>query len=421
MRRRLHAIVTPSSAGGFSMAPMTGLHDRPEVLVVTLDAGGGHRATANALLAAADERQPSFRLTVVNLQTVLEGLDPLKRFSNVSLEAAYNTLIRSGRTRLLVPLLRLLHGATRLRHRALVGRLAAELEARQPAGVLSVVPNFNAEIRDAVRAAVPGAPFLVLLTDLADFPPHFWIEPGVDRVIVATRKAEEQARGAGILPAAISRTSGMVLHPRFYPPAGRAARERVRQELGIPASAFGVLVLFGGKGSAEMVPLSAALLSADRQWHVTALCGDNPALVERLADVQATSGGRFRRLGFTDRIADHLAASDLLVTKPGPGSLAEAFHQRVPVVVARDRHTIPQERFNADFVEEQGFGLVVGDWRQLPAAAARLAHDTTLRGTVASRLQALPPNRAVDEVLEVIATQLASRHTSQFVAGPVSR
>jgi Glycosyltransferase family 28 C-terminal domain/Monogalactosyldiacylglycerol (MGDG) synthase len=400
---------------------MTAGDDRPELLVFAFDAGGGHRATANALLAAAEDPETPFRVTVVSLQKVLEGLDPLKRLSGTSLEGTYNALIREGRTRYLVPLLRVLHGATRLRHRSLVRRLAVELKARRPAGVLSVVPNFNAEIRDAVRAALPGAPFMVLLTDLADFPPHFWIEPGIDRVIVATREAEEQARAAGIPPADISRTSGMVLHPRFYPPAGREARTRVREELGIPDSAFAVLVLFGGKGSAEMEPLSAALLAADHEWHVTAVCGDNPALVERLTSVAAAGGGRLRSLGFTNRIADHLAAADVLVTKPGPGSLAEAFHQRVPVVVTCDDRTIPQERFNARFVHEQGLGLVVGDWRELPAAAARLARDGALRNAVQSRLEALPPNRAVDEVLGVVAMELASRREGPFGAGRVSR
>ena len=72
------------------------------------------------------------------------------------------------------------------------------------------------------------------------------------------------------------------------------------------------------------------------------------------------------RLGFTDRVAEILAASDLLVTKPGPGSLSEAFHQRVPVVVTRNIHTIPQERFNTDFVRDRGLGLVVPHWRRDP-------------------------------------------------------
>jgi processive 1,2-diacylglycerol beta-glucosyltransferase len=391
---------------GRSIGTMSSLRDRPEVLVFAFDAGGGHRATANALLAAAETRVTPFRLTVVNLQTVLEGLDPLKRFLGVSLEATYNALIRTGRTRFLTVLLRVLHGATRLRHGTLVTRLARELACRRPAGVLSVVPNFNAELRDAVRSALPGVPFMVLLTDMADFPPHFWIEPGVDRVIVATPEAEEQARRAGLPENRIARTSGMVLHPRFYPPAGSGAREAVRSACGIPESASVVLVLFGGKGSTEMVPLAHALLGGDDELHVVALCGDNPDLVARLTEVAKGCGGRLHTVGFTDRIAEYLAAADVLVTKPGPGSLSEAFHQRVPVVVACDRHTIPQERFNARFVAERGLGLVVGGPKEIPAAAIRLARDGRLWAAAKERLAALPPNRAVDEVLDIVGAAL---------------
>jgi UDP-N-acetylglucosamine:LPS N-acetylglucosamine transferase len=102
-----------------------------------------------------------------------------------------------------------------------------------------------------------------------------------------------------------------------------------------------------------------------------------------------------------------MAASDVLVTKPGPGSLAEAFHQRVPVVVVRDRQTIPQERFNTEFVARHGLGRVVGHWREIPAAVADLRRDPDERRRVRERLASVPPNRAVYEVIEVIDRELA--------------
>ena len=102
--------------------------------------------------------------------------------------------------------------------------------------MLSLLPNFNAVLRDAVRQALPGAPFLVLLTDFADFPPHFWMEPELDRVIVASDHAADQARALGLAAGARSRAPrGMVLHPRFYPrAAARGSARRARAELGIP-------------------------------------------------------------------------------------------------------------------------------------------------------------------------------------------
>jgi UDP-N-acetylglucosamine:LPS N-acetylglucosamine transferase len=265
-----------------------------------------------------------------------------------------------------------------------------------------VMPNFNGVMRDAIREAIPGTPLVVVLTDFADFPPRFWIEPGLDRVVVGTDEAREQALAIGIPPGRVSRVSGMVMHPRFYRAGGPSVRERVRGELGLGEAEFAVTLLFGGKGSPEMAPLSERLLAADPAFRVIAICGDNPALFERLGPLEAGAGGRLVRLGFTDRVAELLAASDLLVTKPGPGSLSEAFHQRVPVVVTRNIHTIPQERFNADFVRERGLGLVVSRIRDIPDAALRLFRDGAGRAAIRERLAALPENRAVYEVVDII-------------------
>ena len=381
----------------------------PVVLLFTIDAGGGHRAAARALVAAAEETGAPIRFRVESFQELLLPLDVLKRTTGLSLESAYNLILRRRASALMVPLLRLMHAGIRVRRRALVRMLAAWLRAQpRPAAVVSVFPNFNGVLRDAVREAIPGVPLVVVLTDLADFPPRFWIEPGLDRVVVGTREAAEQAAALGIPGERVSQVSGMILHPRFYRAGGREVRERVRGELGLGASDFTVTLLFGGKGSPEMAPLAERLLQEDHAPRVIAVCGDNPTLFERLAPIAARSGGRLTRFGFTDRIAELLAASDLLVTKPGPGSLSEAFHQRVPVVVTRNVHTIPQERFNTEFVAKRGLGLVVSSWREIPAAVAGLARDPARREAMRASLAALPPNRGVYEVLEVVARAAVS-------------
>jgi len=386
----------------------------PEVLLFTIDAGGGHRAATGALAAAAEEREAPFRFRVVSFQQTLLPLDVLKRATGVSLEDAYNHILRWHANALMVPLLRLMHAGIRVRRRALVRTLAGWLRGQpRPAAVVSVFPNFNGVMRDAIREALPGVPLVVVLTDLADFPPRFWIEPGLDRVVVGTDEARAQAVAIGIPAARLSRVSGMVLHPRFYRAGGPEARARARAELALGDGDFAVTLLFGGKGSPEMAPLAERLLEADPAFRVVAICGENPGLVERLAPLEARAGGRLLRLGFTDRVAEILAASDLLVTKPGPGSLSEAFHQRVPVVVTRNIHTIPQERFNTDFVRARGLGLVVPHWREIPAAVLGLFRDTAGRASMRDCIAALPPNRAVFEVIDVIAGEVGATPSSR--------
>ena len=370
----------------------------PEVLLLIVDAGGGHRAAANALLAAAEQARPPFRLRVESLQAVLQPLDPLRRLTGLDIEQLYNALIRRRMTWHLVPLLRLLQWSiARLRHR-LTCRLAAHLRSHPAAAVVSLAPNFNAVLRDAVRDALPGRPFHVLLTDLADFPPHFWMEPGLDGVFVATDEAAEQARRLGLRA---QRTSGMVLNPRFYEPLA-SGRERVRRELGVPAEAPLLLLLFGGKGAPEMLPLARRLLEIDGRWHVAAVCGDNPRLFARMEALEAGAGGRLHRFGFTQRVHELMDAADLLLTKPGPGSLAEAFHRRVPVVVTLDARTIPQERFNARLVDELGVGVVARSWQGMADAARDLVRDRERLDGLRRKLDALPENRAVFELLSAL-------------------
>jgi 1,2-diacylglycerol 3-beta-galactosyltransferase len=381
----------------------------PEVFLLTVDAGGGHRAATNALLAAREEKRCPWRFRVANLQQVLGPLDVVKNTTGLSLEEGYNVILRRRWTLLLGPLLRLLHLAIAMRRRSLVAAFARHLAANPPAVVLSVVPNFNGVVRDAVRQACPGVPVLVLLTDLADLPPGFWIEPGLDRVIVATDRAQAQARAIGLAEDRISRVSGMVLHPRFYRAGEPGLRSRVRQELGMGQDAFAVLLLFGGKGSPEMVPLTRALLTRLPQGQVMALCGDNPPLLAQLGPLAAEAGGRLHPFGFTDRVADYMAAADLLVTKPGPGSLAEAMAARLPVVVTRNRHTIPQERFNTELVTELGLGRVVAHPREIPDVVARLAEDRAELRQLQASIAALPENQAIYEVIEIISATVRAR------------
>jgi len=377
-----------------------------EILVFYIDAGGGHRAAARALEAALLARPDlPYRLRLTPLAPLLAPLDFTARFKGAPMEDTYNEMVRAGRTRFLVPLLRVFQFAIRLRRAAIASLIAEELRQVRPAAVLSVTPNFNAPIRDAVREALPGVPFLVLLTDYADFPPHFWIEPGVDRVIVATEHAAEQAVRTGVPREQVQRVSGMPLHPRFYPRKGAADRARIRGELGFVDEDFVALLLFGGKGAPELAPLAEELL-ASPGVRVIAVCGDNPGLYERLAGAEARARGRLVRFGFTDRVPELLAAADVLVTKPGPGSLAEALHQKVPVVVPSNGRTIPQERWNARFVADKGLGFVVRHSAEAPAVVRRLAGDSGLRAQLQFALRSLGENRATDEALDAIAAAI---------------
>jgi UDP-N-acetylglucosamine:LPS N-acetylglucosamine transferase len=116
-------------------------------------------------------------------------------------------------------------------------------------------------------------------------------------------------------------------------------------------------VLFGGEGSPEMVKIAAAMNRADSPVQLIALCGRNEAVARRLRAMEPKIPMHVE--GFTREIPFYMELADFFIGKPGPGSISEALAKRLPVIVQRNVWTMAHERYNADWIEEQGVGLVV--------------------------------------------------------------
>ena len=81
--------------------------------------------------------------------------------------------------------------------------------------VVSLIPHFNRAIKDSLDRVDSRIPLVTILTDIADFPPHFWIEPQDQFVICGSDRAVRQACQIGVPSHKVLRVSGMILHPRF--------------------------------------------------------------------------------------------------------------------------------------------------------------------------------------------------------------
>src|ERR1700724_3516346 len=192
--------------------PMKKLH------ILFHDAGGGHRNAAVALKAVIEQQQP-WQVELVQFQELTDKLDVLRRLTGIRIQEQYNVILQNGWTLGPVVLLRVLPPTIRLFHRPLV-RLLEDAWRKNPADLLvSVIPHFNREIYESWHNVCLGRPFVTIITDLADYPPHFWIEPIKDQYVIAgTQRAVEQARAIGHDDAHVFATSGMILRPDFYLP-----------------------------------------------------------------------------------------------------------------------------------------------------------------------------------------------------------
>ena len=152
--------------------------------LVWFNAGGGHRAAAQALEQVMQLQGSPWRVRKINLTEVLDKDAVFKRLTGIEPEDLYNKRLASGFTLGLAQELKLLQGLIRLSHSALVQRLARHWQATQPDLVVSLVPNFNRCLHDSLALARPGVPFVTVLTDMADHPPHFCVHATLVRYMV---------------------------------------------------------------------------------------------------------------------------------------------------------------------------------------------------------------------------------------------
>jgi 1,2-diacylglycerol 3-beta-galactosyltransferase len=160
-------------------------------------------------------------------------------------------------------------------------------------------------------------------------------------------------------------------------------------------------VLFGGQGSRVMLEISRRL--ADTQ--LIFICGRNTKLAERLKALPAKAP-RFIE-GFTQEVPYYMALSDFFIGKPGPGSISEAVAMKLPVIVERNAWTLPQERYNAEWVRERHTGMVVQSFSGIEQSVKELLASLDSYRESVARIE----NRAVFEIPEMLAEILQNNAT----------
>jgi 1,2-diacylglycerol 3-beta-galactosyltransferase len=363
---------------------------------VYFDAGGGHRAAATALRIVT-QQQLQWDIHLMNLQELLDSIDPVLKLSGLRLQDLYNWLLKMGWTWGAGMGLRALQAAIRLYHPYQVRLLEEYWRKSRPDLVVSLVPHFNRALFQSLRRVTAVTPFATVLTDFADYPPHFWIERQEQFVICGSQRAVAQAGSTGLREDQIFETSGMILHPKFYQEVA-VDRPAERQRLGLDPGLPTGLVMFGGQGSSVMVKIVRRLAAAKLKLQLILICGHNERLAAELRGLRGKIGKYVE--GFTTEVPYYMRLTDFFIGKPGPGSISEALAMKLPVIVERNARTLPQERYNAEWVLEKQVGLVVRDFGRItPTVEALLdpAEFARYRSNAAA-----VDNRAVFEIPSIL-------------------
>ncbi|MGL4648290.1 MAG: MGDG synthase family glycosyltransferase, partial [Caldilineaceae bacterium] len=311
--------------------------------------GGGHRASALALKAGFEQHTPNgFDVQIIDLLSD-HTFWPLNKSPEIYAGIATNLPWLWGVAYSTERSPTLARAAMRLAAHLAHTQVSEALAQHRPDLVISVHPLAQEITLHALKQlpADQRPPFATVVTDLATAHP-LWLHPEVDGCFVASDEAHMQALAAGV-PSARLFLLGLPIRPAFAEPP--LPRSTLRANLQMDPTLPAVLVMGGGDGVGPVEEIATHLdstLAAGEApaGQVVVICGRNEALKERLEARQWQVPHHV--LGFVDRMPDWMFACDAIVTKAGPGTMAEAFICGLPLILSG---YIPgQEKGNIDFV-----------------------------------------------------------------------
>lgn len=373
------------------------------LLIATVSAGAGHLQAAAALEEAWRSFQPGApveRLDVLALTPKLYrtayGLGYLKVVAHAP-ELWGLMFDRTDNPALVRNLTRL----RRTLARWLAPKFARHVRRVQPDAVVCThfMPlEVLGRLKAKAAAARQPAPFIVCV--VTDFEAHaLWMEPCVDLYCVAAEQTKARLVVRGV-PEAHVAVTGIPVAPKF---AQRLSRSAVRRRLGLREDLPVLLVLAGAFGLGPVQPMLAQVNSLARRVQVVVVCGRNEPLRRQVALTDWPQPTRV--LGFVNNMHELMAAADLVLTKPGGLTTAEALAVGRPLLIV---NPIPgQETANSDFLLEHGAALKANRVEDL---AYRLEQflEPARRARLTQAARALGRPQAALEVCQQLMRHLAA-------------
>jgi processive 1,2-diacylglycerol beta-glucosyltransferase len=279
-------------------------------------------------------------------------------------------------------------------------RLARLLDTMRPDAVITVHATPAAAMAALARAGRPLPPHTTAVTD---FVAHSqWMPRPVDRYCVAAEEVRNEFVARGIPPERVVVT-GVPVHEDFARPVDAAA---ARRALGLRPELPTVVAMAGSQGSlGRLGDVTRALLRMERPLQAVVVAGRDEPLRARLA--RAAAGSPVRVVGYASDVRTLLAAADLLVTKAGGMTLAEATAAGVPLLLYG---SLPgQERGNERFASQAGIALVARSRGELRRLLDRALGDGTTLERLQGSLRRLRRPGAAQHVLDLVTEQIAQR------------
>lgn len=363
-----------------------------KILVTHVPAGSGHEKAAEAVCAALRKKDPAAQTQLLN------GLDGMSPWYQWSFTQGYLDMIHRyphlwGLCYHALDLKGLAWAAYKL-HRlsnASHGKVLESILERERPDVVIGTHFFPMEVAAYLKAK--GRLKARLITAITDLLPHsVWISPGIDHYAVGAEVTRQSLLERGV-PEKNIRVTGIPIHPKF---AHQADRAELARKLGLDPKLWTVLICSGGFGTGPVDRLVELLGRVPGPIQILVVTGKNSALRRRLEtarDRLSRASHRMVVYGFVDNMEELMDVSDLMVTKPGGLSCAEAMAKGLPLLL---ESPIPgQEARNARVLEREGIALLARRLEEIPQRIAHLRrHPEQLQAMADKGRRAARPHSA---------------------------
>jgi processive 1,2-diacylglycerol beta-glucosyltransferase len=377
------------------------------ILVLSSTGGGGHIAAFNTLQSLVGDEYDLKMAYPINQLRIL-GVP--------SCEQVYNSMLRNGWIRSMNFIVRNLAPSI---FRSYMGKLEriinSYVQTCKPDLLISVIPFVNFPASEAARKA--KIPFLMVTTDndLRNWAveiekirhPYFKVTIGAD--LPTTRDVLLQKN----IPENAIETIGLPLRTEFIVPKDR---KRILEELRFPSDRKNILIMMGAAGGDTAYAYAKKVGNLDLNAHLVVIAGRNNKLKKKLERLKLNSSNTMTVFGFTDRVADIMAISSVLITKPGPGTINEAIAMKLPILIDNTDITLFWERANVDFVLKYGIGEKIKKLQQIEDVLIAYLHDEkTIQNTEKCFVDILP-NQFHLRIKEIIQELISSKSDWDLLA-----
>jgi 1,2-diacylglycerol 3-beta-galactosyltransferase len=377
-------------------------NERPKILFLFSDTGGGHRSASEALIEALELEFPGqFDTEMVDIfrnapSPMHLAIPTYPMFAQVPSIWEISYSIFDGRRRVLIANSMLSPYMRQYYEKLIEAHPSDVIVSCHPVPISSFIDI----LEEKERSKRP--PFITVVTDLVTTP-AFWYDRRADKIVVPTELARVRGVKLGV-PDELFEVIGLPVADRFCHPT--ADRRAIRERLGWPLDLPMILIVGGAEGMGPIGKNALAIDKARLPAGVAVICGRNKRLKERL-EKHSWSIPAYM-YGFVREMPEFMAAADVLVTKAGPGTISEAFISGIPLILYS---RMPgQEDGNVAYVMEEGAGIWAPQPRLVVKALREWLYNPDKRAAAGKASLRLAKPNAARRIVHLIAASIGLDH-----------